>query len=130
MYSTTDPSRKYGERGNICTFAESQVRRLYSQAMSPPRLLEQVRSVARVKHSSLSTEKAYVSWIRRFILFHHKRHPSEMAEPEIREFLSRENVERQSLLAFLIDSDRLSSLSLCASVAIFLFSALRLAPWL
>jgi len=44
--------------------------------------------VVRVKHFSLSTERAYVSWIRRFILFHHKRHPQEMAEPEIRQFIS------------------------------------------
>jgi integron integrase len=88
MYSTTDPLRKYGIRGIIRTFGESQVHGLYSHAMAPPRLLEQVRSVARVKHFSLSTEKAYVSWIRRFILFHSKRHPSEMAEPEIRESLS------------------------------------------
>lgn len=56
--------------------------------MPTPRLLDQVRNVARVKHFSLSTERAYVSWIRRFILFHHKRHPIEMAESEIREFIS------------------------------------------
>jgi len=56
--------------------------------MSSPRLLDQVRTVIRVKHFSLSTERAYVSWIRRFILFHHKRHPREMAEPEIRQFIS------------------------------------------
>jgi integron integrase len=56
--------------------------------MSSPRLLDQVRTVIRVKHFSLSTERAYVSWIRRFILFHHKRHPKEMAEPEIRQFIS------------------------------------------
>jgi len=36
----------------------------------------------------LSTERAYVGWIRRFILFHHKQHPREMAEPEIRQFIS------------------------------------------
>ncbi len=56
--------------------------------MPTPQLLDQVRNVARVKHFSLSTERAYVSWIRRFILFHHKRHPKEMAEAEIREFIS------------------------------------------
>ena len=56
--------------------------------MSSPRLLDQVRTVVRVKHFSLSTERAYVSWIRRFILFHHKRHPKQMAEPEIRQFIS------------------------------------------
>ena len=56
--------------------------------MPTPKLLDQVRTVARVKHFSLSTERAYVGWIRRFILFHHKRHPSEMAEAEIRQFIS------------------------------------------
>ena len=56
--------------------------------MSPPKLLDQVRTVIRVKHFSLSTERAYVGWIRRFILFHNKKHPKEMAEKEIREFIS------------------------------------------
>ena len=56
--------------------------------MPPTKLLDQVRTIARVKHFSLSTERAYVGWIRRFILFHHKKHPKEMAETEIREFIS------------------------------------------
>lgn len=56
--------------------------------MPTPKLLDQVRAVVRVKHFSLSTERAYVGWIRRFILFHHKKHPKEMAEPEIRQFIS------------------------------------------
>ena len=56
--------------------------------MPPPKLLDQVRAVVRVKHFSLSTERAYVGWIRRFILFHNKKHPKEMAETEIREFIS------------------------------------------
>ncbi len=56
--------------------------------MSPPKLLDQVRTVARVKHYSLSTERAYVGWIRSFILFHRKQHPIEMAEAEIRQFIS------------------------------------------
>ena len=55
---------------------------------SPPKLLDQVRTVARVKHFSLSTERSYVSWIRRFILYHHKQHPQNMAETEIRQFIS------------------------------------------
>src|SRR2546422_5526819 len=53
-----------------------------------PKLLHQVRSVLRMSHLSLRTEQAYVQWIRRFILFHNKRHPSEMGEAEIREFIS------------------------------------------
>jgi hypothetical protein len=39
-----------------------------------PKLLDQVRHEIRVRHMALSTERAYVNWIRRFILFHHKRH--------------------------------------------------------
>ena len=60
----------------------------YFTLMSSPKLLDQVVAVARAKHLSRRTEKAYVSWIRRFILFHNKRHPADMAEPEIRQFLS------------------------------------------
>ncbi len=56
--------------------------------MPTPKLLDQVRTVIRVKHFSLSTEKAYVAWIRRFILYHGKRHPRYMGEDEIRQFIS------------------------------------------
>lgn len=52
------------------------------------KLLDQVRTVLRLKHMSFRTEEAYVSWIRRFVLFHDKRHPTEMGAPEIRAFLS------------------------------------------
>ena len=48
--------------------------------MSPPKLLDQVRTVARLKHLSRKTEDAYASWIKRFILFNQKRHPIDMAE--------------------------------------------------
>jgi len=53
-----------------------------------PKLLDQVRQAIRTRHYSYMTEKAYVHWIKRFIFFHHKRHPLEMAEPEIGQFLS------------------------------------------
>ena len=53
-----------------------------------PKLLDQVREAIRVRHYSLRTEKTYVGWIKRFILFHGKRHPAEMAEAEINAFLS------------------------------------------
>ena len=56
--------------------------------MAQPKLLDQVRVVARLKHFSLRTEQAYVHWIKRFILFHGKRHPLDMGEQEIRHFLS------------------------------------------
>lgn len=54
----------------------------------PRRLLDQVRDVLRVRHYSLRTEQTYVQWIRRFILFHGKRHPREMGEGEISSFLT------------------------------------------
>ncbi len=54
----------------------------------PPPLLDQVRSCIRLKHYSIRTEEAYVNIIRRFILFHHKRHPKEMGTDEIRHYLS------------------------------------------
>src|SRR4051794_9964319 len=55
---------------------------------APRRLLDQVRDVIRVRHYSLRTEQTYVQWIRRFVLFHGKRHPREMGEPEIVRFLT------------------------------------------
>jgi len=54
----------------------------------PPRLLEQVREAIRVRHYSLRTEGTYVGWIKRFILFHGKRHPRDMGVQEVRQFLS------------------------------------------
>jgi integron integrase len=56
--------------------------------VSAPKLLDRVRWHLRVKHYSLRTEKTYVDWIRRFVLFHKKRHPDEMAEPDIAAFLT------------------------------------------
>ncbi len=53
-----------------------------------PRLLDRVRQALRARHYSRSTEKAYVAWIRRFILYHGKRHPAEMGTPEITQFLT------------------------------------------
>ena len=54
----------------------------------PPRLLDRVRAEIELRHYSRRTEEAYVGWIRRFILFHRKRHPDTMGEPEIVTFLS------------------------------------------
>jgi integron integrase len=53
-----------------------------------PKLLDRVREALRVRHMSLRTEKAYLHWIRRYILFHGKRHPQEMGEQEINGFLT------------------------------------------
>lgn len=56
--------------------------------MPAPKLLDQVHDRIRVKHYSLRTEEAYLHWIRRFILFHGKRHPRQMGGPEVEAFLS------------------------------------------
>lgn len=56
--------------------------------MEKPRLLDQVRSVIRVRHYSRRTEEAYTYWIRQFILFHGKRHPLEMGAAEVETFLT------------------------------------------
>tara|TARA_R110001592_G_scaffold10110_2_gene52736 strand:- start:253 stop:456 length:204 start_codon:yes stop_codon:yes gene_type:complete len=55
---------------------------------APPSLLEQVRRRVRAKHLSRRTEQAYTHWIKRYILFHQKRHPSDMAAAEVEAFLS------------------------------------------
>ena len=61
----------------------------------PVKLLDQVRNALRAKHYSYRTEQAYVDWIRRFILFHHKRHPNEMGDQDIQAFITHLAVERR-----------------------------------
>src|SRR5437764_7303884 len=51
-------------------------------------LLNQVRDKIRLKHYSIRTEQAYCDWIRRFILFHGKRHPADMGAPDVEVFLT------------------------------------------
>jgi len=53
-----------------------------------PKLLDRLRHACRARHYSIRTEDAYHDWCRRFILFHNKRHPQEMAEPELNAFLT------------------------------------------
>ena len=55
--------------------------------------LESVRNKIRLKHYSIRTEEAYVQWVRRFILFHGKRHPKEIGAPEVEAFLTHLAVE-------------------------------------
>ncbi len=60
----------------------------------PKKLLDRVRVAIRLKNYSIRTEQAYASWVRRFILFHGKRHPRDMGSAEIEMFLSHLAVER------------------------------------
>lgn len=55
---------------------------------NPPKLLDQLRQRLRYKHMSYRTEQAYVGWVRRFILFHNKRHPQEMGKSDIECYLT------------------------------------------
>jgi integron integrase len=62
---------------------------------SPPKkLLDQVRDAIRTKHYSYRTEQTYVEWIKRFILFHEKRHPKDMDTPEVQAYITYLAVER------------------------------------
>ncbi len=61
----------------------------------PPRLLDRVRDKIRLRHYSIRTEQAYVDWIKRFILFHGKRHPETLGAAEVEAFLTHLAVERQ-----------------------------------
>ncbi len=62
--------------------------------MERPKLLDRMRAVLRTRHYSIRTEDAYVQWVKRFILFHGKKHPSEMGSEEINEYLTHLAVER------------------------------------
>lgn len=80
--------------------------------MQPPpkKLLDQVRDVIRLKHYAYRTEETYVQWIRRYILFHHKRHPKEMGIVEAEAFLTHLAVEGQ--VAASTQNQALAALSL------------------
>ena len=62
--------------------------RMHPHVPPAPSLLDRVREVIRVKHYSLRTEEAYVAWIRRYVRYHGKRHPSELGSAEIEAFLT------------------------------------------
>jgi len=63
--------------------------RMTSQTVRPKvKLLDSVRETIRRKHYSLRTESTYIDWIKRYILFHRKRHPAEMGAAEMEQFLN------------------------------------------
>ena len=87
--------------------------------------LHRVRDAIRLRHYSIRTEQSYLSWIKRFILFHNKRHPQEMGEQEVVAFLTHLAVSRQvaastqnqalnALSLFHADSGRIPGVSLKA----------------
>ena len=78
----------------------------------PPRLIEQVRTRVLYLHYSLQTERTYIHWIKRYIYFHNKRHPKDMAEPDIVAFLNYLATKRQV-------SASTQNLALCAIVFLY-----------
>ena len=63
-------------------------------ANRPRKLMDQVSDRLRLGHYSLRTERTYLAWIKRFILFHDKRHPKDMGKPEIEAYLTHLAVDR------------------------------------
>jgi integron integrase len=59
-----------------------------NQDRKKPKLLDQLREALRSRHYSRRTEQTYCHWVKRYIFFHNVRHPAEMAEPEINQFLT------------------------------------------
>ncbi|HUL71914.1 MAG TPA: integron integrase [Vicinamibacterales bacterium] len=91
-------------------------------AARPPKLLDQLREAIRVRHYSPRTEEAYVAWVRRFILFHGKRHPREMGASEVTAFLS--SLARRDVAA--------STQNQALSAILFLYEAVfdQRLPWM
>jgi integron integrase len=67
----------------------------FSMVERPKKILDQLRDVLRLKHYSYRTEQAYVDWVYRFIVFHHKRHPRDLGAPEIEAFLTHLAVQKR-----------------------------------
>ena len=74
--------------------------------------LEQIRSIMRTKHYSIQTEKTYLLWIKRFIIFNQKRHPKELGEQEVTDFLTYLAVKRHV-------TSSTQNLALCAIVFMY-----------
>ena len=74
--------------------------------------LEQIRNIMRTKHYSIQTEKTYLSWIKRFILFNKKRHPKDLGEQEVTDFLTYLAVKRHV-------TSSTQNLALCAIVFMY-----------
>ena len=90
---------------NLCHgWTKSSVDKIVRENYPPqkPRLLDQVRNAIRIKHYSIRTEQSYIDWIKRYIFFHNKRHPKEMGEREISDFLTFLAVKKKS---FQLDSE-------------------------
>ena len=77
VYNSIHTCEKYGALNEISSTMENHTPK------PAKKLLDPVRDVIRMKHYSRKTEKTYVAWIRRYILYHSTRHPRDMGAPEI-----------------------------------------------
>ena len=92
---TNSPS-KIPERGQNPQETQTDESKPAGLSVSKPRkLLDQVSDALRTKHYAYRTEKTYLDWIKRYILFHKKRHPKDMGANEIREFITYLAAERK-----------------------------------
>ena len=69
--------------------------------MLKTKLLDEVRNVIRLRHYSPGTEESYINWIRRYILFHNKKHPRDLNEKDIRDFLNHLSLKQNWVLFYL-----------------------------
>src|SRR4051794_17374278 len=74
----------------------------------PKKLLDRVRDTMRLKHYSIRTERTYSEWIKRYIRYHDYRHPTEMAEQEVSDFLT--HLARKGRVAAATQNQALSAL--------------------
>ena len=91
-----------------CTLKYIIINLDHSMDAKPKKLLDQVLEIMRIRHYSYRTEQSYVDWIRRYILFHDKRHPLEMGGSEIKQFITYLATERN--VAVSIQNQALSAL--------------------
>jgi integron integrase len=84
----TGPNSKSFAETSIYPRDTAHIAAINTPPTQKPKLLDQVRQAIRTRHYSPRTEETYVHWIKRFIFFNNKRHPAEMGEKEIAQFLS------------------------------------------
>jgi len=92
-YANAESAARYAQNSPSCilynTIPEKSTGSMNNlPPQKPKKLLDQLRDAVRLKHYSYSTEKTYVRWVKRYVLFHNKRHPREMGAREIEAFLT------------------------------------------
>ncbi len=86
--------KNHSSQTKIDAFSAGPAKTSTIQMSGKPKLLDEVRNKIRLKHYSIRTEQAYIDWIRRYIFFHGKKHPKEMGEEQVSQFLTHLAVNR------------------------------------